>query len=165
MPVALTGWQQQSEKGSAPLHFSKGGKGGEFRSAVGLNHRIGTPTFDASDRFSSWSDASTFTTERSARGQGRRNPDREDAPYIRINKEITDAAVDPYRFQAYVAQLMVDRRTLSMVNVVTILQRAGRNRLRLHSDVVRYLADVCHDLRGKDTLGSRAVGNALYGPS
>ena len=26
-----------------------------------------------------------------------------------------------------------------MVNVVTILQRAGRNRLRLHADVVRYL--------------------------
>ena len=78
MPVALTGWQPHSEKGSAPPHFSKGGKGGEFRSAVGLNHRIGTPTFDASDRFSSWSDASTFTTERSARGQGRRNPDRED---------------------------------------------------------------------------------------
>ena len=61
---------------------------------------------------------------------------------------------------------MVDRRTLSMVNVVTILQRAGRNRLRLHSDVVRYLADVCQELRGKDNgLGPRAVGNALYGPS
>ena len=89
----------------------------------------------------------------------------EKAPYIRINKEITDAAVDPYRFQAYVAQLMVDRRTLSMVNVVTILQRAGRNRLRLHADVVRYLADVCQELRGKDTLGSRGIGNALYGPS
>ena len=82
-----------------------------------------------------------------------------------MNREITEAAKDPEQFLTYVLQLAKENRALSMVNVVTILQRAGRNRLRLHSDVVRYLADVCHELRGKDTLGSRAVGNALYGPS
>ena len=53
---------------------------------------------------------------------------------------------------------------MSMVNVVTILQRAGRNRLRLNSEVVRYLAEVCKELRGTENgLSPRAVGCALYG--
>ena len=49
--------------------------------------------------FANRSEAPTFTG-----GKGRQPPDPEDGPYILINKEITDSAVDPHRFQAYVTQ-------------------------------------------------------------
>merc|ERR1719463_306619 len=91
-------------------------------------------------------------------------PMREAGAYIRINKEVTNAAKDPQIFQAYIMKLCEDKRKLSMVNVVTILQRAGRNRMKLEQVVVKYLADACADLRGPgNELRPQAVGSALYG--
>ena len=61
-------------------------------------------------------------------------------------------------------KLCEDKRKLSMVNVVTILQRAGRNRMKLEQVVVKYLAEQCADLRGPgNELRPQAVGSALYG--
>merc|ERR1719335_292853 len=91
-------------------------------------------------------------------------PMREAASFIRINKDVTDAAKDPHLLHAYVMKLCKENRELSMVNVVTILQRAGRNRMKLDPVVVKYLADVCADLRGPGNgLRPQAVGSSLYG--
>merc|ERR1719420_1939281 len=77
-----------------------------------------------------------------------KRPAREAASFIRINKQVTDAANNPQQFQACVMKLCMERRPLSMVNVVTILQRAGRHRTKLDSAVVKYLADSCLELQG-----------------
>merc|ERR1719387_654061 len=96
-------------------------------------------------------------------GEGRRPP-REASSYIRINKEVTDASTDPQQFELYLMQLAMERRPVSMVNIVTILQRAGRNRMKLEPNVVKYLADSCRDLTGSENaLRARAVGSSLYG--
>ena len=76
--------------------------------------------------------------------------------------QVTNAAKDPQIFQAYIMKLCEDKRKLSMVNVVTILQRAGRNRMKLEAVVVKYLADACADLRGPgNELRPQAVGSRV----
>merc|ERR1719482_2626281 len=101
MPVALGKGGPIPQKGGAP---PKGGaKGDEYWSASARPLNGG------------WSpNAPAF-----ARGFDRIAPSREDAPFVLINKEITDPAIDPHRFQAYITQLVLDRRAISMVNVVT----------------------------------------------
>ena len=73
----------------------------------------------------------------------------EDPRAIRINKELTEAANDPNHFRAYVMELCLKKHPLSLVNIVTILQRAGRNRLSLHPIVLNHITTVCLDLKGR----------------
>ena len=89
---------------------------------------------------------------------------REAGSFIRINKEVTDAAKDPHLLHQYCMKLANEHRAISMVNVVTILQRAGRNRMKLDPVVVKYLADVSAELQGPaNGLRPQAVGSSLYG--
>jgi hypothetical protein len=89
---------------------------------------------------------------------------KEHPSFVRINKQLTEAADDRYRFETYVMELCRSEKPMSLVNIVTILHRAGRNRLTLHPIVLKRLTVLCLEFKGSEhRLRPQAVGNALYG--
>jgi hypothetical protein len=83
--------------------------------------------------------------------------------YFRTNQELVGASRCPTTFQAVVLLIFEQQRPLNMVNISTLLQKAGKLRLRLDDAMVCYIALALHQLPLEEVMTGQHVGNSLYG--
>jgi hypothetical protein len=83
--------------------------------------------------------------------------------YLHTNQELVAASRAKNFFLAVVQSIVMQQRPLNLVNVSTILQKAGKLRIRLDDLTVSYLVRSLQQLPPDETMTGQHVGNSLYG--
>ena len=81
-----------------------------------------------------------------------------------LNECIIKAALDEHIFLVFLDGLCTEQAVLNVVNVSTILHRAGRLRLRLPDHIIEYLVATLYETHCRnEDLKARQVASALFG--